>query len=97
MASIQTMPAQVNFVGNRGSVQRQIGNAVPSLLSEVIARSIRNQLFDSPLRGTLTHSIRTKRPIPAPEPVQPVPKKYLNLLGHHPDHPGSQSPRGKLR
>lgn len=27
--------------------------------------------------------------IPRPETVQPVPKKYMNLIGEHPAHPGT--------
>ena len=40
MAAIQTFPEDVAFYGNRISVQRQLGNAVPSLLAEVLARDI---------------------------------------------------------
>ncbi|MDE2145000.1 MAG: DNA cytosine methyltransferase [Patescibacteria group bacterium] len=42
---IQTFPDKYKFVGKRGSVQKQIGNAVPSLLGKVLGRSIKEQIF----------------------------------------------------
>lgn len=86
MASIQTFPRDIVFIGNRVSVQRQIGNAVPSLLGEVLAREIARQFFDMRIEGALKLTVRPRRPIPGPEPVRPVPKKYLHLVGNHPDH-----------
>ncbi len=44
-ARLQTFPAEISFVGGRQSVQKQIGNAVPSLLAEVLAREIAKQLL----------------------------------------------------
>jgi hypothetical protein len=32
--------------------------------------------------------VKPRRPVPPPEPVKPVPQKYLVLKGDHPDHPG---------
>ncbi|MBU0608414.1 MAG: DNA cytosine methyltransferase, partial [Armatimonadetes bacterium] len=40
MARLQTIPDDIEFRGSRVSVQRQIGNAVPSLLSEIIGRAL---------------------------------------------------------
>jgi DNA (cytosine-5)-methyltransferase 1 len=99
MAALQTFPKNIEFAGSRNSVQRQIGNAVPSLLSEILARSIAEQLFDVPARGQPTLGVAPRRPIPDPEPIQPVPEKYLKLVGHHPDHPGAKrgEPIGSLR
>lgn len=98
LAALQTFPTNVNFRGNRLSIQRQIGNAVPSLLAEVIARAIARQLLDVNLSQEPTLAVRPKRPIPDPEPVIPVPHKYLHLLGNHPEHPGTgKGPKGKVR
>ncbi|MGI6341974.1 MAG: DNA cytosine methyltransferase [Bacteroidales bacterium] len=38
IAAIQTFPEDYKFVGNRRSTQKQIGNAVPSLLGEAIVK-----------------------------------------------------------
>src|SRR5439155_22957045 len=45
LCRIQTFPDDVNVVGGRGSAQRQVGNAVPSLLAEVVGRAVREQLL----------------------------------------------------
>jgi len=93
MAAIQTFPKDTEFVGGRNSVQKQIGNAVPSLLSEILARAITEQLFDIPARGHPILTVAPRRPIPPPEPVQPVPEEYFKFVGRHPDHPGTRKGR----
>ncbi len=45
MARLQTFPDDVIFEGRYADAQRQLGNAVPSLLAEVLARAIRKQLL----------------------------------------------------
>jgi DNA (cytosine-5)-methyltransferase 1 len=88
MARIQTFPRNLKFVGGRVSVQRQIGNAVPSLLAEVLAREIARQFFAVRPAKRPKLALEQKRPIPEPEPVAPVPEKYLVHKGDHADHPG---------
>lgn len=90
MACLQTFPEEVHFVGARRSVQRQIGNAVPCLLAEVLARAIAQQFFGVTVSGPLRFAIPLRRPIPPPEPIGSVPKKYLHLVGDHLDHPGER-------
>jgi DNA (cytosine-5)-methyltransferase 1 len=89
MARIQTFPADVVVTGARASVQKQLGNAVPSLLAEVLGRAVARQLFGIPFEGEYTLAIKPRRPIPPPEPILPVPAKYLHLQGEHADHPGT--------
>lgn len=90
MARLQTFPEDVTIVGSRVSVQRQLGNAVPSLLAEVLAREIRAQLLG---RGRLRSDLRLlpepRGPIPEPEPLGPVPPEFLELEGEHEAHPGT--------
>jgi hypothetical protein len=75
------------FYGNRGSVQRQIGNAFPSLASEVLGRAILTQFFGEQLVQGPPLAIDYDRPIPPPEPIDAaVPSKYLYLVGEHADH-----------
>ncbi|MDQ7839242.1 MAG: DNA cytosine methyltransferase [Thermodesulfobacteriota bacterium] len=88
MARIQTFPDNINFVGIRLSIQRQIGNAVPSLIAEILAREIGEQFFGMSKSESPTLKITYKRPIPPPEPVELVPEEYHYLQGDHPDHPG---------
>jgi DNA (cytosine-5)-methyltransferase 1 len=89
MACLQTFPGGITFAGNRGSVQKQLGNAVPSLLAEVVAREVACQFFGIALPPRLTFAVDPRRPIPPPEPVQPVDRKYLHLRGEHAEHPGT--------
>jgi DNA (cytosine-5)-methyltransferase 1 len=89
MARLQTFPPDITFVGKRGSVQKQLGNAVPSLLAEVIGRAVAEQFFGAKFLVRPRLAIDAKRPIPAPEVVQPVPEKFHHLQGKHEAHPGT--------
>jgi DNA (cytosine-5)-methyltransferase 1 len=89
MARLQTFPASVTATGTRPAVQRQLGNAVPSLLAEVIGRAVAEQFFGVPLPDEYSLTVKPRRPTPPPEPTQPVPEKYLHLRGQHEEHPGT--------
>jgi len=87
---LQTFPDGYQVVGTLAEVHRQIGNAVPSVLAEVLALEIRRQLLDERLTFTKPTLLPPKRsPIPKPELVGPVPKKYRRLAGVHEPHPGT--------
>ncbi len=90
LCRLQTFPDDVTIVGSRVAVQRQLGNAVPSLLGEVLAREIAAQFLGlSPSRVTPTLLPPDRSPPPPPEPVLPVPRKYRSLAGKHSAHPGT--------
>lgn len=83
-------PDDVSICGGRNSVQRQLGNAVPSLLAEVLGREIRTQLLGgrrikSPPRLLPPNNTAS----PPREPVMPVDPAYLHLVGEHDAHPGT--------
>ena len=91
MSRLQMCPDGLAFDCGRTHVQKLLGNAVPSLLAEVLAREIRRQLLDdaagpSPLK--LMPDVRS--PVPSPEPVMPVPAQYRTLVAEHADHPGAR-------
>jgi len=88
LLALQTFPSTAKITGSRNAIQRQLGNAVPSLLAEVLAREILHQFFGAS-KGPCTMEVRFNRPIPAPEPIAPVPSRYRRLAGSHPDHPGT--------
>ncbi|MBL6991093.1 MAG: DNA cytosine methyltransferase [Bacteriovoracaceae bacterium] len=46
MARIQTFPDDVEVLGGNSNVQKQIGNAVPSAIGELLGKEIRKQFFD---------------------------------------------------
>lgn len=89
LARLQTFPNDVRVTGARGAVQRQIGNAVPSLLAEVIAREIQRQVFGTVFseRPLLLPSRRS--PVPPAETTQRVPRRFSKLKGKHAAHPGT--------
>jgi DNA (cytosine-5)-methyltransferase 1 len=89
LCRLQTFPDNVEVTGSRNEAQRQIGNAVPSLLAECLARAIAVQLLGhKPFIHEPTLMPPRREPVPRPELVASVPRKYLDLVGHHPDHPG---------
>lgn len=88
LARLQTFPDGVQFAGNRTSVQKQLGNAVPSLMAEVIGRAIRTQIFGESGGSPELH-VKPLRPIPPPEAPIRVPSEYLHLVGTHQAHPGT--------
>lgn len=76
MARLQTFPDNVEVLGGTSNIQRQIGNAVPSLLAEVLGREILHQYFGIQSASPLALLPPLRRPIPGSEPLHPVPKKY---------------------
>lgn len=99
LCRLQTMPDGYVVLGPLGSVQRQVGNAVPSALAELLALAIRKRLLGDSTVSELTPRLLPERrtPIPPPEPVAPVPAKYLHLRGTHSAHPGTGKGHGALR
>jgi DNA (cytosine-5)-methyltransferase 1 len=90
LCRIQTFPDSYEIVGGRSEVQRQLGNAVPSLLAEIVGTEIRRQL--------LGHKIRARAPKlavafrgrpPRAESLRKVPQKYHSHIGDHAAHPGT--------
>jgi DNA (cytosine-5)-methyltransferase 1 len=98
LCRLQTFPDGVRFECGRGDLQRMLGNAVPSLLAEILAREIRRQLLDSTPRKGLELIPTQREPVPKPEPAVPVPEKYRHLVGEHAAHPGTgQGPAARSR
>lgn len=91
MARLQTFPDEFWVSGSVTDAQKQIGNAVPCLLGEVLGRSIAEQLLGrrrkrAPYKLALAKALS---PAPRPEPVRRVPAAYLALRGSHAEHPGT--------
>lgn len=90
LCRLQTFPDNVTISGGRTSVQRQLGNAVPSLLAEVLGREVRSQLLGlKALRGSPKLQPPDRSPTPPPEPVLPVAAEFHKLVGEHTPHPGT--------
>jgi DNA (cytosine-5)-methyltransferase 1 len=99
LARLQTFPDDFVFDCDRAEVQRMVGNAVPSLLAEILAREIRSQLLDAPARDKKLRLMpHRRRTIPRAHATAPVHRTYLPLKGLHADHPGARlGPRARLR
>lgn len=98
LCRLQTIPNDFKIIGSLNAVQRQIGNAVPSALAEILGLAIRSRLLgdDSVCALTPTLMPDRKQSIPRPEPIFPVPEKYLHLVGDHDAHPGTGQGYGAM-
>lgn len=85
---LQSFPIRWKIAGARGEQVRQIGNATPPLLAEVLGRQIATQLFGSTFATQPRLHIRRKRSIPGPNRVKPVPREFQVLEGAHCPHAG---------
>ncbi len=80
LARLQTFPNNVIVTGGTSNIQKQIGNAVPSLLAEVIGREIATQFFNIKYKTELTLLPPKRKPIPKSEKVQKVAEKYFDCI-----------------
>lgn len=95
LCRLQTFPDDYEIIGTRRVAQKQLGNAVPSALAEMLGLEIRSQLLGDDIEDptpTLIPERNTSES--SPEPVTEVPDKYLHLEGEHSAHPGTGKGRG---
>lgn len=89
MCRIQTFPDGLKVDVGRTEMQRMLGNAVPSLIAEILARAIRTQLLDAPTVSRLRLMPPRRLHVPAPVELTVVPTEYLGMQGDHAPHPGT--------
>ncbi|KDA00732.1 DNA cytosine methyltransferase [Hyphomonas oceanitis] len=89
MCRLQTFPDGLRVQTGRTEMQRMLGNAVPSLMAETLAREIRRQLLRTPLNSKRILLPPNQTAVPAPKRTTKVPDKYKSMLGDHADHPGT--------
>lgn len=77
LCRIQTLPDDFEVLGGITAVQRQLGNAVPGAMAEVLGLAVRAQFFQErvEVRPTL---IPPRRPPAKPHPVSEVPEQFLD-------------------
>jgi DNA (cytosine-5)-methyltransferase 1 len=96
LARLQTLPSGYALQGSYRSAQRQIGNALPSAIGELLGLEIRRQFRGDGLRRTPTLVPAVREKCPPAQSMELLPEKYLVLRGDHPDHPGrGKGPRGR--
>jgi DNA (cytosine-5)-methyltransferase 1 len=87
---LQSFPAEWVVEGDYRDQVRQVGNATPPLLAEIVGRALATQLFGENYQsGRLKHRIDRADHIPAARARRAVPESFLHLVGDHPPHPGS--------
>lgn len=86
---LQSFPADWSVEGTRREQVRQIGNATPPLLAEVMGRALLSFVDREMLREPLTFEIARQATIPRATPPRAVPHQFRHLVGTHPDHPGA--------
>jgi len=91
LSRFQTFPDDYEVLGSLRAAQKQIGNAVPSALAELLGLEIRRQFFrEKGLDGATATLLPQRRGYPPkPETVAPVGAKYRKLAGNHEAHPGT--------
>lgn len=97
LARLQTVPDDYDFVGSLSDVQRQLGNAVPSLLSEVLCRRISRELLGFRVNDEPTLRPPRRENVPAAKPRRPVPETFIHMVGKHHAHPGTGKGPGARR
>ena len=98
LCRLQTFPDDYEVVGDFRSRHRQIGNAVPPAIGEMLGQEIRLQLLGERPRRRASFVPAARDDCPPPEPVKPVPREYWHLRGEHDDHPGpGQGPGAQRR
>ena len=86
---LQTFPDTYEISGGRTDIQRQLGNAVPSLIGEILGKAIRRQFLGSRVGKKLKLSVKKCEETPPTEPVGEVSEEYHDLIGEHAAHPGT--------
>lgn len=97
LCELQTFPRDSLVSGGYRAAVRQVGNAVPSAVGELLGLSIRRELFGTRVRRQLRLTPELRPDCPDPEPPAPVPNTYLNLRGTHAAHPGPGNGPGAIR
>lgn len=93
---LQSFPADWFVSGGHTAQVRQIGNATPPLLTEIIGRALGSQVFGVRYRTRPRLTISRRRTLPPKVRTRPVPEKYLKHLNSQRPHPGEGKGPGAL-
>jgi DNA (cytosine-5)-methyltransferase 1 len=97
LCGLQTFPKGYHIVGNVLAAHKQVGNAVPSALAEVLGLEIRRQLFGEKVKVRPTLVPGHRLDAPGPERLGRVPKHIRDMAAEVAEHPGTGlGPRGIL-
>jgi DNA (cytosine-5)-methyltransferase 1 len=88
LCRLQTFPPGYRIVGTRRSAHRQVGNAVPSAIGELIGLEIRRQFLGETVRLRSQLLLGRRPGCPPAEPPSRVGKQFMFLRRRHREHPG---------
>jgi DNA (cytosine-5)-methyltransferase 1 len=88
LARLQTFPKSWKFEGGETAKRKQIGNATPPLLAEIIGRAIGQSVFGFVYHGRPTLSIPRRRTIGTAPAAIAIPVRFLTKLNAQEAHPG---------
>ena len=94
---LQTFPVGWHVGGGRTAQVRQVGNATPPLLAEVIGRSLGRAVFGIKYDCSPRLRIPRSRGKPVMTQTRQVPTRYLQHEGQHDPHPGEGDGPGSSR
>jgi DNA (cytosine-5)-methyltransferase 1 len=97
MLRLQSFPKGWKVAGVYEDRVRQIGNATPPLVAEVIGRAIGEQVFGIAHSGPAALSIPRHRRLPSPSRVRAVPREFLSGEHDTRPHPGPGLGPGAIR
>jgi DNA (cytosine-5)-methyltransferase 1 len=98
MTRLQTIPDTHAITGSYLAARRQIGNAVPAAIGELLGLEIRRQLYGQRVRRSLALIPDLRDDCPPPEQIGPIPSRFLVLRGEHAAHRGTgQGPEALRR
>src|SRR6185369_1065470 len=89
LCRLQTFPPGYQIEGTRLSAHRQVGNAVPSAIGELLGLEIRRQFLGERVRRSLRLIPNRCPDCPPAETRARVPEQYLDRRTRHRDHPGT--------
>ena len=90
LCALQTFPTGYQIVGNSRSAHKQVGNAVPSALIELLGLEIRRQFFGQRVRRHPRLLPERRDPIPAAEmPVKTIPASLRREVKVYAPHEGT--------
>ena len=97
LAALQTFPADFEILGEIQAAHKQLGNAVPSALAEILGRAMAQQFLHRAYDMAPTLCPPSRGRAPAPTTPDSVARRYRLLVGDHAPHPGPGLGPGALR
>jgi len=98
LARLQTFPDDYEILGSYSAIRRQVGNAVPPLIGEILGKEIRVQWLDHKINEKYTFLRNRYSAKPTKSHIISVPGNFMHLVGCYRDHPGhGKGPGARLR